>query len=148
MLLAVLVAWHMRGRPRPPRLALDLGAALRRHPILAGLAVAVAAGFAYEAFLVVATPPNNGDSLSGHLSRVAAWYRHDGLHWIPDAHTPRQNEWPPVAQIEVLYSVVLLQGRDTARRAAAVARRARARAAVFGMARRLSSGGPKQCSPG
>ena len=131
-----LVVWHVRGRPTPPRPDLDLRA-LFRHPVVVALAAVVALAFAYEAFLVIATPPNNGDSLSGHLSRVAAWYQHDGIFWIPDAHTPRQNEWPPVAQIEVLYTVVLLGGRDTLAALPQLVAGLALALAVFGIARRL-----------
>ncbi len=128
--------WLVRGRPTPPRPNLDLSA-LRRHPIVIALAIVVALAFAYEAFLVLATPPNNGDSLSGHLSRVAAWYQHDGIFWIPDAHTPRQNEWPPVAQIEVLYTVVLLGGRDALAALPQLLAGLALALSVFGIARRL-----------
>ena len=109
---AALAVWWAWGGRRPSVPALDF-TVVRRHPVVAALAFVVVAAVVYQAFLVVATPPNNGDSLSGHLSRVALWYEHAGIHWIPDAHTPRQNEWPPNAQIGVLYSVVLLDGRDT-----------------------------------
>lgn len=134
--LAAFAVWHLRGRPVPPRPELDLRR-LGRHPIVAALLVAVALAVCYEAFLVVATPPNNGDSLSGHLSRVAAWYQHGGVFWIPDAHTPRQNEWPPVAQIEVLYTVVLLSGRDTLAALPQLVAALALAVAVFGIARRL-----------
>src|SRR5262245_52262067 len=58
LLAGSVVAWHVGGRqlPRLPRQRL---AALRTHPQLLLLAVAVAGAIGYEAFLVVATPPNN-----------------------------------------------------------------------------------------
>lgn len=71
LLVAALAAWRLRGRPRPPRPVLPVGA-LRRHPLLVALAVAVCAAFAYQAFIVVETPPNNFDSMTYHLSRAAA----------------------------------------------------------------------------
>jgi 4-amino-4-deoxy-L-arabinose transferase-like glycosyltransferase len=136
LLAGALAAWHVFGRPRPPRVSFHLRD-VGRHPVLVALAAVVVLAVAYEALLVVATPPNNGDSLSGHLSRVAVWYQGDGVHWIPDAHTPRQNEWPPDAQIGVLYTVVLLGGRDTLGALPQLLAELATALSVFGIARRL-----------
>src|SRR6476661_5110894 len=63
LLITSVFVWHLRGRPLPrlPRLRF---AALREHPQLVVLGAVVLAAIGYEAFLVVATPPNNGDSLT------------------------------------------------------------------------------------
>src|SRR2546428_58101 len=78
LLVAALAAWQVRGRPLPPRPDLRVPS-LRAHPLLVVLALAVGAALVYEAFLVVASPPNNFDSMTYHLSRVAAWYQHGGV---------------------------------------------------------------------
>jgi hypothetical protein len=70
LLAASLGVWLRRGRPRPPRPHLDLRAAARRHPILTALATVVGGAMAYQLFIVIATPPNNWDSMSYHLPRA------------------------------------------------------------------------------
>ena len=69
-LLAAAVWWWRRsGRPVPARPELGW---LRRSPIVLALAAVVALAVAYEAFLVLTSPPNNWDSMTYHLSRAAA----------------------------------------------------------------------------
>ena len=110
LLVVALATWHLRGRPRPPRVVLR-PVSWRAHPLLVALALAVGVGLIYQAFIVVATPPNNFDSMTYHLSRVAAWYQDGGIHQLA-AHTSRQNLMPPNSELAVLYSFVFL-GRDT-----------------------------------
>ena len=105
-------AWHRAGRPVPPRRTPGWGAA-RRHPVLACLALAVGVALVYSLAVGLAVPPNNSDSMTYRLSRAAAWLDHGGYHWIEDAHTERQNEFPPNSEFELLYTFALL-GRDTA----------------------------------
>ena len=101
LLAAALAVWWRRGRPRPPRLrrvALDPVSAL----CLAVLAVLLA----YELALALTVPANNWDTLTYHLSRAAAWMQHGGVYRIPDASTPRMNEYQPLAEQQVLYLFV------------------------------------------
>jgi len=100
-----LAAWLRAGRPRPPlppRLPVD--------PLVVALALAVTLGCAYELFLIVATPPNNWDSMHYHLARVAAWHAHGSLGYFP-THNPIENAYPPNAELLVLWTIVFL-GRD------------------------------------
>lgn len=138
LLTTALVAWHARGRPRPSLPLVDRGA-LRRHPILAVLAAAVAVAGLYQAFLVFATPPNNGDSMSQHLSRAAAWLQHGGVYWIQNPHTLRENEWPPVGEIPVLWTFALLD-RDAVAASVQLVAEGGLLLAVFGAGRRLGFG--------
>src|SRR5262245_18233384 len=71
-LVASVLVWNRCGRPPPPLPSLRL-ADLRRHPLLAVLGAAVVCAVRFEAYLVVATPPNIYDSLTYHLPRVVAW---------------------------------------------------------------------------
>ena len=48
-------------------------------------------------------PPNNWDSLTYHLARVAAWAQHGGYYWIPNAPTDRINEFQPLAEQQILF---------------------------------------------
>ena len=83
---ASLAGWWLRGRPGLPVGA--VGPALRAvigEPI-AGLFFAVcAAVLAYELLLALTVPPNNWDSLTYHLARVASWVQFHGVHWIANA---------------------------------------------------------------
>jgi hypothetical protein len=136
LLAAAGAVWLRRGRPLPPGVAIDFRGTVRRHRTLAALAGAVFLSFAYELFLALAVPPNNSDSLTYRLSRAAAWLQHDGVYWIASPHTERQNEFPPNAELEQLYTLVFLRGD----RAAALTQLLAATAlvvAVAGVARRL-----------
>ena len=53
-------------------------------------AAVVGGALLYAAFVVVATPPNNWDSMTYHLSRAAAWHQRHRVEYVP-AHTERQN---------------------------------------------------------
>lgn len=112
-LLIALVVWHRLGRPRPRwRLEMDIhGASMDIHgALLAALGGVVALAFGYELFLVVATPPNNWDSLHYHLARVAAWRAQGSLAYLP-THNGIENAYPQNAELLVLWTVVFL-GRD------------------------------------
>lgn len=136
LLGAAAFAWTRSGRPRPALPRLEVRTAARRNPLVAGLAVVVGGGLAYAFVLALVAPPNNSDSLTYRLSRAADWLQHGGLHWIADAHTQRQNEFPPNAELEQLYTLALLDGD----RAAALPQLAATLAivvAIVGAARRL-----------
>ncbi len=147
LLAAAVVIWLRTGAPRPPIPAFDLRRVAVRHKLLAGLAGAVAASFVYELFLALAVPPNNSDSLTYRLSRAAAWLQHGGLHWIANPHTARQNEFPPNAELEQLYTLVLFRG-DTAAALTQLAAAAALVVAVAGMARRLGYSCPSAAFAG
>ena len=91
--LGSIAAWHAAGRPRPPRIELPSRAELRRlageHPAGAGALACAAAALAVTGFLGVAVDPNNWDSMTYHLGRVAFWLQYDSaLHY--DGGTIRQ----------------------------------------------------------
>jgi len=132
---AAAAAWHARGRPPPPLPRVPL-AALPRHPILLALGVVVAAALAYQAFLVLATPPNNWDSMTYHLSRAAYWLQHGGIGYVPDAHTQRQNAFLPNSELQILFTLLFLRGDGAAALPQLLAEGALL-LAVAGIARRL-----------
>jgi hypothetical protein len=141
-LAAVAVAglWYRRGRPVPPLPRLDVRDAVRRHPVLAALALVVGAALAYEAFLVLAVPPNTWDAMTYHLSRAAGWSHADAVEYL-DAHTTRQDVVPPNAEIQILWTLVLL-GRDTLAGAPQFVAQLAVLVATFGTARRLGFARP------
>ena len=107
LLLVALAAWLRAGRPRPPLPPRPSFRALDRRrcspsPSLAGLG--------YELFVLVASPPNNWDSMHYHLARVAAWHAQRDLGYFP-THNSIENAYPQNAELLVLWTVTFL-GRD------------------------------------
>lgn len=145
LLAAAVGIWWISGRPRPIVPRLDVSAAARTHPILAALCVVVAVAFAYQLFVVLATPPNNGDSLTYHLTRAAAWLQRGGVHEIP-AGGSSENEFPPNAEIEILFTLVWLRS-DAAAALPQLLALAALVAAVYGCARRLGYSRPASLFP-
>jgi 4-amino-4-deoxy-L-arabinose transferase-like glycosyltransferase len=107
LLGAALTAWWYRGRPGLP---LDAARPAARRiatdPVSVAFVAALALLLGYELVLALAAPANNWDSLTYHLSRVAAWMQHGGLFRIPNAPTPRMNEYQPLAEQQILYLFV------------------------------------------
>jgi hypothetical protein len=138
LLGAAFLAWRARGMPRPrvPRLPLR---AFRAHPSLALLTAVVAAALVYQAFLVVATPPNDWDSMLYHLSRAAYWHQHGAVGYIANAPTQRMNAFPPNAEIAILYTFAFV-GRDTFAAAPQLLAELALLVAVYGSSRRLGYG--------
>src|SRR5262249_18571747 len=97
LLAAALTTWWLRGRAVFP-LAAALPA-LRRivtDTVTAAFVAGAGALLAYELVLALGTPANNWDSLTYHLSRAVAWRQHGGVYRIPNAPTPRMNEYQPL----------------------------------------------------
>jgi hypothetical protein len=108
MLLGLaLGVWWARGRPVLPldgarRAAREIAS----DPLTGAFLVAVVVLLGYELLLVLTDPPNNTDSLTYHLPRVAAWVQHGGVYWIPNAPTDRLNEFQPLAEREIFFLFV------------------------------------------
>jgi 4-amino-4-deoxy-L-arabinose transferase-like glycosyltransferase len=85
---------------------------VRAHPLLVVLGGVVTLAFVYQLFLVLATPPNNGDAMKYHLSRAVTWLHHGGLDYI-GGRVSRGVEFQPNAEIGILYTFAFLK-RDTA----------------------------------
>jgi hypothetical protein len=130
-LTAVLVVWHRAGRPLPPRLPRFP----RRPSVFWLLAIALLVGVGYEFFLVVATPPNNWDSMHYHLARVAAWHAQHDLGFFP-THNAIENVYPPNAELLVLWTVTFL-GRDLLAALPQLLASLATAVSVFAIARRL-----------
>lgn len=101
VVLAVLL--RRRGYRLPPRPDVSLA------PPLQILAAVVAVAIAYELALAVLTPPNNDDSLTYHLSRAAAWYHQHAVGYV-HAHSQRQNNNGPNAEILILFTFLFTHG--------------------------------------
>ena len=107
LLVACAGAWWLRGRPVVRLEAARTGLAyLARDPVTMLFLAVVFAALAYELVLAVTVPANNYDSLTYHLSRVAAWKQAGGIHWIPNAPSDRLNEFQPLAEQQILFLFV------------------------------------------
>jgi hypothetical protein len=107
LLAAAFAGWWRRGRPALPfRSAAAVGRHVLGDPVSAVFLVVIGTLFAYELVLVLTAPASNWDSLTYHLSRVAAWMQHGGVYRIPNAPTPRMNEYQPLAEQQILYLFV------------------------------------------
>ena len=105
-------------------------------PVAATFLLVVGALLAYELVLVLTAPADNWDSLTYHLSRVAAWMQHEGVYRIPNAPTPRMNEYQPLAEQQVLYLFVAT-GRGALFALPQYLAQAAILLAIYGAARRL-----------
>jgi hypothetical protein len=132
-LVVAAAVWQRAGRPRPPALP-----RFRPEPLLAALALAVLLGAAYELFLVVATPPNNWDSMHYHLARVAAWHAQGHLGYFP-THNGIENVYPQNAEMLVLWTVTFL-GRDVVAALPQLLAMFATTASIYVIARRLGGG--------
>jgi hypothetical protein len=107
LLAAAIAVWWRRGRPGlPVRAALPAARRVVTDPVTAVALGGLVALLAYELVLALGAPANNWDSLTYHLSRVAAWMEHGGVYRIPNAPTPRMNEYQPLAEQQILYLFV------------------------------------------
>ena len=147
LLAAAAAAFWLLGRPRPP-----LGAARRalaevasdRVTLLYLAALAVLLG--YELLLALSVPPDNLDSLSYHLARVAAWYHHGGIYWVANPSTARINEFQPLAEQQI-YFLFVATGSALLYALPQYLAQLAILVAVFGAARRLGYGArPAACS--
>ena len=56
--------------------------------------------------LALAYPPNNWDSMTYHMARVAEWIQHGNIDFYPTA-IDRQNYQPPLAEFAILHLQIL-----------------------------------------
>lgn len=142
VVLAIASAvWWIRARPLPALPRLRLGAAIGERKLLCIFAILVAAALAYELAIGLLTPPNNGDSLTYHLTRAAAWLNERGVHRIPGPAKTAENDYPPNAEIQILYTFVFLRGDAAAALVQFLAQGA-LMFGVYGCARRLPADPP------
>jgi hypothetical protein len=136
MLAASVLGWRRAGRPSLPRGTLGRLREALRDPPLAFLGIAVALAFGYLTALALWTPPNSWDALWYHLPRAAFWKQEHGVGYIDHAPELRLNVSPPVAEIGVLYTMVVAAG-DRFVATIALASYCATTLAVFGIGRRL-----------
>src|SRR5262249_10963672 len=101
--------WYGLGRPRAPSFRAAWAACREalRDPLVAILAVAVAAAIGYVAALIVGTAPNDYDALWYHLARAAFWKQQHAVAYIAGANDARLNGFPPNAEILDAFTMIL-----------------------------------------
>ena len=103
-LVAAVAVWFARGRPGFPLAGARAAVSeVLGRPETALFLVAIAVLLVYELVLALTVPPNNYDSLTYHLARVAAWVQHGGYFWVPNAPTDRINEFQPLAEQQIFF---------------------------------------------
>src|SRR4051794_27476920 len=106
LLAAAAGGWWLRGRPAPPLASARVAAReLLSDPVTLIFLGAVLVLLGYEA-LLASSPPNNGDSLTYHLSRAAAWAQSGGWHWIGNAPEVELTAYQPLAEQQLLFVFV------------------------------------------
>jgi 4-amino-4-deoxy-L-arabinose transferase-like glycosyltransferase len=134
LLVVAAVVWLRRGRPLPSLPALSRHS-LSEHPVLVFLAVVVVLAFGYQAFLTLATPPNNWDSLVYHLARAAEWSQRGAVEYYP-SHSESVNAAQPNASMLALHGFTFA-GRDTFAALSQLLAELACVVAVYGIAVRL-----------
>jgi hypothetical protein len=107
LLAGAFALWWFRGRPGLPLAgARTTVREALSDPATALFLVVVGVVLAYELVLGLTVPSNDGDSLSYHLAKAAAWAQHGGVYWIQNAPSVRMNAFQPLAEQENLFLFV------------------------------------------
>lgn len=106
-----LAAWIRGGRPAPPLRGAVAATrdALGDHAV-AALAVVAVALHLYLLAVALTVPQSLPDTMLHHLPRAALWKQQHAVAHVPDVPTEVLNVFPPVAEIEVMSSMILAQG--------------------------------------
>ncbi len=106
LLAGAIAFWTWRGRPQPSRAGLQtVIAALRGDLIVLAFGAVIVGVLAYE-LLLASSPPNNGDSLTYHLTKALAWAQYGGIHWIANAPEVELTSYQPLAEQQLLFVFV------------------------------------------
>jgi hypothetical protein len=85
-----------------------LPGAIRAHPLVALLLIALVASLALQAFLAVAVAPNEPDSLGYHLPRAAFWLQqHSALQYHAGELNDPEAVAPPNAELLIAWTMAL-----------------------------------------
>jgi hypothetical protein len=86
------------------------GSGIWEEPLELLCAAAIATSLGLTFVCAVLAPPNNWDSMTYHMARVAAWVQNESVRFFPTA-IARQNYQPPLAEFAILH-LQLLSGSD------------------------------------
>lgn len=113
----------------------DLWLSIKEWPDVWVLAVAVGLFYLFGAYLILKVPPNNYDSMTSHMVRVAYWLQHGNFKPWPTWDFTQQ-VYPINAQVAIMWTVLFL-GRDNLASLPQWLSALIAMAAIFGIARIL-----------
>jgi hypothetical protein len=137
LLALAVAAWMRSGRPGLP----FRGVASAAREALADRAVAALAALAvlthlYLLVVGLTVPQSLPDTMLYHLPRAALWKQQEAVAYVPDAPDERIDVFPPVAEIEVMSSM-LFGGGDRFVAVVQLLALVCASVAILGIARRL-----------
>jgi hypothetical protein len=140
LLVAAVAVWVSTGRPRSPLRSVVpvVREALRDRAVAAIGALAVLLHL-YLLLVGLTVPQSLPDTMLYHLPRAALWKQQDAVAYVANTVDARINVFPPVAEIEVMSSMILSNGDRFVTYVQLVALGA-ACLACFGIARRLGLG--------
>jgi hypothetical protein len=112
VLLAVAVAaWVRLGQPRPPlRSVVPVARDAFRDRAVAALAAFAVLMHLYLLAVGLTVPQSLPDTMLYHLPRAALWKQQEAVAYVANTVDARINVFPPVAEIEVMSSMIFSNG--------------------------------------
>jgi hypothetical protein len=140
-LLAVAIAvWVRSGRPGPPlRSVVPVTRDALRDRAVAALAVLAVPLHLYLLLVGFTVPQSLPDTMLYHLPRAALWKQQEAVAYVANSPDARIDVFPPVAEIEVMSSMILVNG-DRFVSGVQLLALVGACIAIFGIASRLGLG--------
>ena len=140
LLIVAVAVWVRSGRPGPPvvRLVPVARDALRDRAV-AALAVLAVPLHLYLLLVGFTVPQSLPDTMLYHLPRAALWKQQEAVSYVANSPDARINVFPPVAEIEVLSSMIFANG-DRFVSGVQLLALVGACIAIFGIASRLGLG--------
>jgi hypothetical protein len=140
LLAAVVAAWVRLGQPRPPlRSVIPVARDALRDRAVAALAALAVILHLYLLVVGLTVPQSLPDTMLYHLPRAALWKQQEAVAYVANTLDARINVFPPVAEIEVMSSMILSDG-DRFVTCVQLLALVGACIASFGIARRLGLG--------
>jgi hypothetical protein len=140
LLTVAVVLWMGSDRPVPPlrKVVGAAGDALHDRAV-ASLAALAVITHVYLLAVGLTVPQSLPDTMAYHLPRAALWKQQEAVAYVPNAPDERIDTFPPVAEIEVTWSMILGDG-DGFVTCVQLLALVGACVAIFGIATRLGLG--------
>jgi hypothetical protein len=140
LLAVAVVPWMRAGRPAPPlRNVVRVARNATRDRAVAVLAALAVLTHVYLLAVGLTVPQSLPDTMAYHLPRAALWKQQEAVAYVPHAPDARIDAFPPVAEIEVMSSMIF-GGDDRFATCVQLLALVGACIAIFGIASRLGLG--------